>query len=98
MSYLVTVTFGLKDEESSSYDSIHKTLYSLGLNKLLIGSSSKKHNLPANTYAGEFEGENASKIRDDLASQIQSKFEEIGAKATIYVTVGGNWSWGIRYT
>ncbi len=98
MSYIANVTFELKDKDSSNYDSIHKALYSLGFSSSLVGSSGKKHNLPANTYAGEFEGENAGKIRDDLSSQVQSKFAEIGAKATIYVTVGGNWSWGIRYT
>ena len=98
MSYFVTVTCDLKNEDSSTYLKVDKTLTNIGLRKSIQGSTGKNHNLPANTYVGEFEGESTVKVRDDLSEQVSSAFKESGVKATVFVAVGGGWAWGIRYT
>ena len=98
MSYLVVVTFDIHSGSSEEYDAANDVLSEIGLEKNIVGSSGKSIKLPRNTYAGEFEGQNVGKIRDDLCNEIKESFESVGVKASIFVTVGGNWAWGKRNT
>lgn len=98
MSYLVTVSYDLKNADSSTYKVIDDLLSDMGFSDSIVGSSGKELELPDNTYAGEFEGESVSKVRQDLCDLITEEFKEAGVKASIFVTVGGNWAWGIRHT
>jgi len=98
MSYLVTVTFDLKNETSEVYKAIDEALSQLGLSRKIGDSAGKSYELPANTYAGKFEGEKVGTVRDDIATRIESAFQRVGAKGRMYVTVGSPWAWGIRYS
>jgi hypothetical protein len=98
MSYLVTVTFDLKNQDSTTYSEVDEALSSIGLSKKIKGSTGQYHDLPANTYIGEFEGDNRGKVRADVSDQVQSALKSCDAKATAFIAVGGNWAWGIRYT
>jgi len=98
MSYLVTVTFELKTERSGNYQGLDQALSALGLSRKITGSSGKTHDLPSNVYAGAFEGENVASVRTDVAERVESAFQRTGTKATIFIAVGRNWSWALRYT
>ena len=98
MSYFVTVTFDLNNEDSTTYTKVDNALESIGLSKRVKGSTGKYHDLPANTYVGEFEGESTGKVRDDVCAQVQETLKNEGVKATAFITVGSGWAWGIRYT
>jgi hypothetical protein len=98
MSYFVSLTFNLKNASSEKYKLIGDTLKELGLSNHIKGSSGELINLPANVYAGEFEGENASKVRQDICDLIVENFKKVKVKTSFFVTVGGNWAWGARLT
>ncbi len=98
MAYLVVVTFDLTDAPTSTYEQIIHDLGEYGLHSHLVGDSDKKTNLPDNTYAGKFSGENAGKIRDDVSSKVQGILSQNEAVGKIFVSVGGSWAWGIRHT
>lgn len=98
MSYLVTVTFDLKNGTAAQYTSAGDALTALGFRKKVTGSTGKSHDLPTTTYVGEFNGENAEKVRSDLAQQVNDSFTRKGLKASIFLAVGGDWAWAIRYT
>ena len=98
MSYFVVVTFDLNRASSDDYEAADRILNDIGLEKEIKGSSGKNNKLPANTYAGEFDGAGTGKVRDDLCAQIQSEFKKENIDALIFVSVGGSWAWGKRST
>ncbi len=98
MSYFATVAFDLQSADTAAYDTADTVLMELGFSKKIRGSSGKVLDLPANTYAGEFKGDGSGKIRDDLSNSIRDAFRSHGLKASIFVTVGDGWAWGMRST
>lgn len=98
MSYFVMVTFDIKNPKNSDYDTANNILYKIGLEGTLTRTESSPTKLPNNTYAGEFEGESAGKIRQDLCTEISEEFKKSHIKASIFVLVGGDWAWGKRKT
>lgn len=97
MSYLVVVTFDIKNAASEDYSCMKERLESLGLHDYLIGDSGGKNDLPTTTFAREIEGSSAGAIRDDICNQVENAFGECRVKGEIFVSVGGDWAWGIRY-
>ena len=98
MSYFVVVTFDLNKASSDKYDIANSILNDIGFQKEIEGSTGKISKLPANTFAGEFEGASTGKVRDDLCDKIQRAFKNENLDASIFVSVGGSWAWGKRST
>lgn len=98
MSYLVTVSFDIENASAEQYNQVEEKLSEIGFSNEIIGNSNKEVKLPNNTFAGEFDGANASKVRDDLSDMIRGIFSSLELKAKIFVHVGGNWAWGSRNT
>jgi hypothetical protein len=98
MSYFVTVSLDVTNPSSDAYQLIESIMTEIGLPAQIKGSTGKMHPLPSTTYAGEFTGVSASKVRDDLTEVIKSKFLIHSIKSKIFMSVGGDWTWGIRYT
>ena len=96
MSYFVHVTFDISNQTSGTDQALEGVLNEMGLYATIVGLSKKTLKLPANTFAGEFTGDGAGRIRDDLCTRIQDVFRSRGIKSDIFVTVGGNWAWGMR--
>ena len=96
MSYFVHVAFDMTNQDSEAYRAIEEALNTMGLYSTIEGSSKKTLTLPANTFAGKFTGESAGKIRDDLCTKIQDAFRAHNIHGNIFVSVGGDWAWGMR--
>ncbi|HEX8372716.1 MAG TPA: hypothetical protein VF585_08050 [Chthoniobacterales bacterium] len=98
MSYFVTVSLDVTNSRPDTYTLIEAVMAEIGLPAKMKGSTGKMHPLPSTTYAGEFIGSSAAKVRDDLSELIKKKFSENSIKSQIFISVGGDWTWGIRYT
>lgn len=98
MSYLAVLSFDVESARPDTYRSIESDLNDIGLSDTITGSSGKAFKLPTTTFVGEFNGENAGKIRDDLSDQIKAVFSKHNVRSKIFLSVGGNWSWGSRST
>lgn len=92
MSYLVTLTFDLENGQSIDYETINDKLDELGLYREIKGSKNVVQ-LPYNTYAGEFNGENKSEVRDYIAENVKSILREVSISAKFFITVGSGWAW-----
>lgn len=98
MSFLVTVSFDLKNASAQDYQNVDQEFSKIGLSRTIEGSTGKNHSLPDNTYSGEFEGSSVGKVRNDLADRVSEALRNAGVKSQVYIVVGGSWAWGIRYT
>jgi len=103
MSYLVTVTFHLRNVSKADWEKVHKDLY-LSLEKIRFshtaeGETSKgekcKVTLPESTVMGEFDGESAKAVSDAIGEQVRDVFKAKQLKSYILVTAGerGKWKW-----
>ncbi|MFA6959224.1 MAG: hypothetical protein WC205_00555 [Opitutaceae bacterium] len=97
MSYLVTVTFDLKNAQSKDYDLVYKSFAALGLSKEAKGSDGKTYTLPNTTCLGEFTGASTSAVRDDLAKRTENAIAELGLTGEVFVVVGDDWRWALRF-
>ena len=98
MSYFVICTFDLKNASREDYANAYADLEKLGLSKEISGDGGKKVKLPTTITAGEFNGETASAVRDDLRSRIAKAFSARGFKSEIFLSIGTNWAWGYTTT
>ncbi|UTW62105.1 hypothetical protein KFE98_19175 [bacterium SCSIO 12741] len=71
-------------------------IHALGLKRSARDEKKSEIMLSNNTFSGELEGESATNLRDDIFSKTEAIFLSFGLKGKIFVSVGGNWSWGIR--
>ena len=94
-TYLVTVVFSIKNANDGSYAKADRILSKLGFKNSIEGK--KVNVLPRNCYVGEFKGSDTRKIREDLADAVSSEFKNAELSGSVYVVVGGDWSWGMRY-
>lgn len=97
MSYLVTVTFDLKNAQPKHYDLVYSSFAALGLSKEVKASNGKTYTLPNTTCSGEFSGTSAAAVRDDFAKRTQNAIAELGLSGEVFVVVGGDWGWALRY-
>jgi hypothetical protein len=98
MSYLVFCTFDLKNASRQDYEAAYVDLKKLGLSKVVVSSKASEVVIPTTSVLGEFNGESASKVRDELRDRIQAAFRTRKFKSEIFVVVGGNWAWGAATT
>ena len=97
MSYLVTVTFDLKNAQSKDYDLVYKSFAALGLSKEVKASNGNTYTLPNTTCLGAFNGTSAGSVRDDFAKRTQNAIAGLGLTGEVFVVVGGDWGWALRY-
>jgi len=93
MSYLVLVTFDLKDASWDDYKAVYEELENIGLLKRLISSEGKEVLLPTTTVAGEFEGDSSVDVRNNIMNKCKRIFKYLKLHGEIFVEVGDNWSW-----
>lgn len=96
MSYFVTVTFDIADGRFEDYEAVYKDFATMGLSRSLRPSQGSAVKLPTTTTAGEFTGQNAGAVRDQICEQTQQVFGRRRLKGEIFVSVGGEWAWGYR--
>jgi hypothetical protein len=95
MSYFVTISCQINNPNPVMQQQISQKLQGLGFSNVVKGRIGLS-TLPPNTYAGEFNGESAVKIRDDLNERATNALKEAGAKGSIFMLVSQNWTWAIR--
>jgi hypothetical protein len=98
VSYFVVCTFDLKNADYEDYQNAYSDLKKIGLSRTVTSDKGSEIILPTTTTAGEFSGTSAVSIRDDLCSQVKKAFSARKFKSEIFISVGGDWSWGHRTT
>ncbi|SRR6266700_1246012 len=96
MSYFVVVTFDIANGRFDDYEAIYKDFAALGLGRTLKSGQGTTVKLPTTTTAGEFNGQSTGATRDYLCDQTQQCFTRRGLRGEVFVSVGGDWSWGHR--
>lgn len=96
MSYLVVVTFDIKNGKPENYELVKTEFEVLGLKPELVGDSGTSALLPGNTFAAEISGNSASAIKDELSAKISALFKKHNLSARIFVSVGGSWAGSVR--
>ena len=98
MSYFATCTFDLKNGSRDDYTNAYADLAKIDLATSLQSSQGNKIVLPTTTTAGEFNRTDTGSIRDALIRSVVAAFTARGFTSEIFITVGGDWSWGHRTT
>ena len=98
MSYFTVCTFDLENASYQDYQNAYTDLAALGLVRVIVADGGKKVVMPTTTTAGTFTGLNAGSIRDDLRSKVKQAFARRGFKSEIFISVGGDWTWGAATT
>jgi hypothetical protein len=96
MTHFVVVTFDIANGRIEDYEAIYKDFAALGLSRKLKYGHGNIVNLPTTATAGEFNGQTACSIRDQLCDQTQQCFTRRGLRGEVFVSVGGDWAWGHR--
>ena len=93
MSYLVFVTFDLKNATSQDYANAYADLEKLSLKKVHKNSSGGNSVVPTTSVMGFFDGKSASSVCTYIRDRVQQAFTARKFKSEIFVVVGGDWSW-----
>ncbi|HEX8369796.1 MAG TPA: hypothetical protein VF604_14715, partial [Pyrinomonadaceae bacterium] len=72
MSYLVFVTFDLKNASSQNYKDAYADLEKIGLKKIVVASNGNKVVIPTTSVMGEFNGSSAANVRDDIRQKVKN--------------------------
>jgi hypothetical protein len=94
MSYLVVCTFDLKNASRQDYENAYADLKKLGMERVVMSDKNKPVVIPTTTVSGEFEGDSAGTIRDNILEKVRRAFSARGFSSEIFIVVGGNWAWG----
>lgn len=92
MSYLVFVTFDLKNASSQNYQDAYSDLEKLGLKKVHKNGEATSV-IPTTAAMGFFDGESASKVCEALRERIRAAFVARQFKSEIFLVTGGDWAW-----
>jgi len=94
LSYLVSISFDIKNATSKNYDELYSKLDAIGLSKHLIADDGSKIKIPTTTtLAGIFEGNSIEEIRTYVTDEIKKVYHQLNLKGEIFVFVGSNWGW-----
>lgn len=96
MSYFVVVTFDIANGRTEDYEAIYKDFAVLGFSRTLRSDKRGDVKLPTTIMAGEFNGQSAGAVRDYLCDQTQQHFGRRQLPGELFVSAGGDWSWGHR--
>jgi hypothetical protein len=99
MSFLVTVTFDLRNAHPSKYRKVHGDLAKIDLSKFVSGKKHIDKKLPANTFvaefAEEFEDDSSKETVAYIKKNILKIFEKRKVKGRYFVAVGRKWAWHV---
>jgi hypothetical protein len=98
MSFLVTCTFDLKNASTTDYQNAYADLANLGLKKTVVADNKNSIVAPTTMTIGEFNGQSASSVRDYVRERVKNAFSARRFTSEIFVTVGGDWTWGAGTT
>lgn len=96
MSYLVTVTFDIKDAKPEDYTCLNPLLEKQALKKTLKSEAGNEVELPSNTYAAVVDGKSSKELREAYTTQIGKAFDTCEISGKFLVTVGDYWTWSVR--
>lgn len=95
-SYFATCTFDLKNGSQQDYQNAYADLAKLGFATVVVGGNGNKITLPTTTTAGEFTGTDAVTTRENLTGSVEEAFTARKFTYELFITVGGDWTWGYR--
>jgi hypothetical protein len=98
MSYLVFVTFDLKNASSADYQDAYADLSNLGLERVVAVGSGNDVVIPTTSVLGKYNGGTAAAVRDKVKVEVKDAFSGRGFDSEIFVIVGGDWAWGASST
>lgn len=96
MSFMVTVSFDLKNAKTEDYVRVYDAFKSLSLPKQVTKADKGVVQLPTTTCVGFFEGTTASAVCADVANRCQAAVEKLGLSGEVFVATGGDWAWTHR--
>lgn len=96
MSYLVVVTFDIKEGDPDDYNVVYEGLEKIGLKRKIKPDQGEALTLPTTTTAGKIDGASAAAVRDDICTKAKAVFTDNKLNGEIFVSVGGDWAWGHR--
>ncbi len=91
--YLAVLTFDLHNAEAEDYECVERQLAAIGLRKQLQGSNGSQ-DLPYNTYAGTFNGTDATQVWSALLPSVKAALARCGVHGRLFLTVAANYAWG----
>jgi hypothetical protein len=92
------VSFDIANGSYDDYTNAYADLSMLGFKKVLTALGGPTVSLPTTTCAGEFAGSSAASVRDLLCAKVQAAFQARRLVTEIFISVGGDWTWGHRKT
>jgi hypothetical protein len=98
MSYLVFCTFDLQNANQQDYTNAYNDLEKIGLEKIVAGNKGNDVVIPTTSVMGEFNGDTASSVRNEIRNQIKEAFTSRGFDSEIFIIVGGDWAWAAATT
>ncbi len=93
MSYLVFVTFDLKNASSEDYKNAYADLDKLGLKRVHKNGRGGNDVIPTTAVMGFFDGTGASKVCEDIRDRVLAAFDARKFKSEIFLVSGGDWAW-----
>lgn len=94
MSYFAHLSLYPPPADGEPYKKLASELAAFGLYDALVGDSKNTAKLPRGTFAGEFEGEDPTKVKTDLGDKVQAVLDASGLEGMMFLSVGGvGWTW-----
>jgi hypothetical protein len=97
MSFFVSVTFDLNSAKPSDYTMVKNKLEQIDLTKFISGKR-KEVQLPNNTFASEFEGDDFDRsveLRNYIENKLRQIFKSQGLAGKFFIFVGKKWAWKV---
>lgn len=93
MEYMAVLSFDVAGAPRSAYATIYEALAAVGLHHTIEGETGRTVLLPTTTCAGLFTGSSAVAVSEYVEAQARAVFDQLGHRATVFVTVGTDWGW-----
>jgi hypothetical protein len=96
MHYFVTFIYEVLDGTPSyNHEFIHGELEELGLSNLVKVCEEDVHALPKFMYVGEYKFSDKNDLKNVLYTEIRKLFKSNGIKATIFISVSEDSTFGV---
>ena len=98
MAYLMTITYDLKNSDTSVYSKIYKDLEVMDFSKVIKGKKKVETKLPSNTFVAKFdvdEFEDSKDAREWLKEEIKEIFNAHGVSGKFFISVSKSWAWSV---
>ncbi len=96
MHFFVTFVYEiLETTENYNSEFIHNELEELGLSNLVKVCEDDIHSLPRQLYVGEYKFTDKNDLKNVLYTEIRKLFEQNGVRATIFISVSKDSTFGV---